>query len=285
MLPLADRLSTPDDCLTFANKFEDAAIGFESIIYLYPEELHELIRNGESLKVIGEILRLIHLAIQPVEMTWCKVCFRRAISNLDYCKIHYSSSESLQDTANKKGNRVFQLMDGQLKIEWERHRLQRRFGGENVILLPDNSSPRATYPTDACLMVPEHLLTSFNETICRPWSEVSSAWDAAIDLCPEIRKRFDASAESFPSWNDFVASLFESLQEPIETTRHPLWVLYILRDAEAWFVAESKYSDRRKKGTPQRIVDLIKEGRSIPEIALELGITKKYISQILREFK
>ena len=55
-----------------------------------------------------------------------------------------------------------------------------------------------------------------------------------------------------------------------------------MKDAETWFAAERKNSDKRKNGTRSKVLALAQEGASAAEIATQLGSTKKYIAEILR---
>lgn len=282
-LPLANSLYSPDACNILAFKFSNSAAHFDYIAERCHEQNNETLRNGESIKVIAEILQIISSIIRTDEICWCKFCFRRAIANYEYCNIHYSSNEPSQDTSNRRGNRVFKLIDHAILEMRERHRIRRRLGGEGIFLMPDKLPGKVIYPTETWLTMSEDTIAFVEATIKYPWSEVSSDWNRAIYFFPEISKRFIKPAESFANWNDFVASLFLALQETIETTRHPLWVIYIMKDAEAWFVAERKYSDRRRNDTRDKVTVLSQEGYSVADIASKLGLNEKHIAQLLHD--
>lgn len=283
LLPLANSLKTVEDYKTLSGRFMTAAIMFDEIILLHPEKLQELIRSGESLNVIAELLREIYLTIQQARITWCKFCFRRAITNFKYCHIHFSKNVSSQDTIYRKAKRIFQSIDSVHQRSRESHRIQRIYGGENVLLMADNSPPRAIYPTDAGMRLPEHIVNSVENTLNLPWLKISDGWNAAIDECSEIRKRFTNSTDEFSSWPEFVSALFSAIDEPIETTIHPLWVLYIIKDAETWFIAESRLLDKRMRGTRNKALELYNLETAIADIAVQLNVSQKHVKQILQD--
>lgn len=238
--------------------------------------------NGESLKVIAEILQIIISTIRTDRITWCKFCFRRADANSGYCRIHRSTTLSEQDTFYRKANRIYKSLDSAAIELREKHRSRRNFGSESFLLMSEKSPPNGIYPGETWLPISKEMMVVVDAVINTPWPEIASDWNDVLSSFPEINQRFTQPAETFASWSDFVSALFHAIEEPIETTRHPVWVIDILKDAEAWFEAERKNSDRRTNGTRSTVLALAQQGASVAEIATRLGSTEKYISEILR---
>lgn len=281
-LPLANSLTSPNDCNFYAFKFRNSASQFDYLGENGNEPREEIIRDGESLKVIAEILQIIISTIQTDRITWCKFCFRRAEANSDYCRIHRSTTSSPQDTLYRKANRIYKSLDSAAINMRAKHRSRRNFGGESFLLMQDKSSAKTIYPGETWLTASKEMMVVVDAVINRPWPEIAPEWNNAISSFPEVNQRFTQPAETFASWDEFVSALFHALEEPIETTRHPIWVVDILKDAETWFVSERKYSDKRKSGTRSKVLALAQQGASAAEIATQLGSTKKYIAEILR---
>jgi hypothetical protein len=284
-LPLVKELISSDQCNLYAFKFRNAAAHFDCLAERSHDQNTEFIRCGESLKLIAEILQIILSLIRTESFTWCKFCFRRAVVNFEYCKIHYSTNETIQDTNYRKANRTYKSLDSAVIQMWAKHRSLRSVGEESFLLVADNSPPKEIYQNETALPMSEEKITFVSDTITKSWSEMSSEWNAIIYCFPEISKRFTQSAETYTSWDDFVSALFQALEEPIETTRHPLWAINILKDAEAWFAAEVKFSDRRQNDTLDKVAGLYQNGYSEYEIASKLNLTTKHILQLVREIK
>lgn len=281
-LPLANRLTSLDDCNFLAFKFRNSAAHCDYLGEHSNGPRGEIIRNGESLNVIAEILQIIISTIRTDRITWCKFCFRRAEANSDYCRIHRSTTSSPQDTLYRKANRIYKSLDSAAMKMRAKHRSLRSFGGESFLLMPNKSPAKIIYLGETWLTASKEMMVVVDAVINRPWPEIASDWNDAISSFSEISIRFTQPAETFASWDDFVSALFLALEEPIETTRHPIWVVDILKDAETWFVAERENSDKRKNGTRLKVLALAQQGASAAEIATRLGSTEKYIAEILR---
>lgn len=282
-LPLGKELISSDHCNLYAFKFRNSAANFDYLAERSHDQNIEFIRNGESLKIIAEILQIILSIIRTEELSWCKFCFRRAVANFEYCNIHYSTKEAIQDTNYRKANRIYKSLNSEVMTMRDKHRSLRRAGDESFLLIAENFLPNEIYPNVTVIPMPEEKIAFVSDTINKPWSEMFSEWDEVIYYFPQISKRFTQSAEAFTSWDDFVSALFLVLQEPIETTRHPLWIINILKDAEAWFEGERKFSDKRKSDTRGKVEELSQKGYSVDEIAYKLNLTTKYISQLRRD--
>lgn len=281
-LPLANRLTSLDDCNFYAFKFRSSTAHFDYLGEHSSEPRGEIIRNGESLNAIAEILQIIISTIQTDRITWCKFCFRRANVNSDYCQTHHLRKSSPEDTNYRIANRVYKSLDNAAIKMREKHRSRRRYCGESFLLMADKSPAKNIELGETYLIISEEMMATVEAVRKRPWTEIAPDWNDAICLLPEISQRFTQPAETFASWDDFVSALFHALEEPIETTRHPVWVIDILKDAETWLTAERENSDRRTNGTRSKVLALAQQGASDAEIATQLGSTKKYIAEILR---
>ena len=282
-LPLTNILTTPDECNLYAFKFNNSAAHFDYLAERSHVQNNEITHNGESFKIIAEILYSIFSAIRTNKITWCKFCFRRSKIDSEYCQIHFPSKKSVQDTSYNKADRIFKSLDDAVIQMWARHRSRRKAGGDSFLLMANNAPPNGIYLNETAFFMSEETIAFVSDTIKKPWSEISSEWNNVIYIFPEISKKFIKPAQSFSTWEDFVSALFQVLQEPIETTRHPLWIINILKDAEVWFAAEGKFSDRRKNDTRDKVSELSQKGHSVDEIASELNLTPKYIAQLLRD--
>lgn len=279
---LNDQLNTIEHCIIFAKKIEGAVDTLEDQFTFQPHKTLELRTTGESLLAISAVLRAIYQSLQPKKIRWCKACFRRAHQELDYCNLHYSSRDSSsQDTANKKAKRIAKSIEASLFEKWERHRARRRLAGDNIILFSTNEPVIEFEQTAVYMKVPDQAIQLVNATRDIPWSEIAFMWDAVIDSSEEVRKLFILPAKNYPDWDAFVKALFSSLNDIVENTRHPLWVLYIIGEAEEWFKLEIKMSDRRKNNTKEKVVEMHLHGKSIDEIAILLGIGEKYVKKLL----
>lgn len=268
------------------NAAEDLSRDFES----KPCQFLELRCGGESLRVVASMIRGILQNIQTHHLFWCKACFRRSAISNGYCKLHEppnvnyeQSMKSSQDTKNKKAMRTFKLLDLELVEKWERHRCRRRVGGEDILLISYHLPIPLPQPDEAYLMVPKDLSDIVDKTLTQPWVEVASLWNSILDCVSLVRAKFKTPAENYSDWDEFVTALLSVLQDPIEETRHPLWIFYILGEAEDWFEAESKMADRRLSNKKKKIIEMKNEGKTPSEIADAINIGKKYIVKILKE--
>lgn len=273
-----------------SSRLENAAEDLSRLVENKPWQLLELRRSGESLRVVASLIRGILANIQTQHLFWCKACFRRSARSDGYCKLHEppnvnyeQSMKSSQDTKNKKAKRTFESLDSELVAKWERHRCRRRAGGEDILLITDHLPIPLPHPDETYLMVPKDLFDIVDKTLTQPWVEVANLWNSILDCVSLVRAKFKTPAENYTDWDKFVAALLSALQDPIEETRHPLWILYILGEADDWFGAEPKMADRRLSNNKKKIMEMKNEGKTPSEIADALNLGKKYIVRILKE--
>ena len=98
------------------------------------------------------------------------------------------------------------------------------------------------------------------------------------------RALFNNNPQSYNSWTEFVQALYAALENKHEHTRHPLWIIYMLAEADVWLKYEAAEKDRRTTDSSESIERLHAAGQTrSTEIAKLIGKSRQYVTKVKKK--
>jgi len=255
-LPLKQYLSTYD-CAPVANNFCTAAHILDESIEDDLNNIH-IISAGESLRLIADVLYSINSQLPQEEICWCGVCFRRAQNHSDYCSFHNPSTE---DTNYRTGLRLRKQLGESEITQWNLYRASRSLLGENTLIFSgEENIPDRISSQETGIRVSSEYRKMIEITRSKSWNEAAQFWEQILVHTPHVQELLAGHTETCKNWEEYAALIHKKLDDPVENTNNPLWVLRIIAMAERWFCAKSRLSDRRRSGTEDAILSLFEAG-------------------------
>ena len=100
---------------------------------------------------------------------------------------------------------------------------------------------------------------------------------------PKIFALIGRGPGEFQDWDEFCTHLLVVLEDLLEESKHPYWLLHIMACAEDWLTLTESKIDGRKTTTKARILKLFERGVKDPkEIAKLVGTSKQYVYRVLK---
>ncbi|WP_139168740.1 MULTISPECIES: helix-turn-helix domain-containing protein [unclassified Duganella] len=293
-ISLKDRLVSRDSARHIANMllahqkfmarlFEDTACN---------DNLNLINRHGDSFHAVASILDGVRNIVGrgPAHnddlISWCQFCFRRAGVKGLYCTVHSANDGVGGHTEYDAGKRIRALGDGEFAQPWAVIRSKRRVMLDSFRLVssPEDITAWELEGTgEPCMNVTRDLRDFMFQTKHGSWISIAKHWDAfLLQFCPAVAKVLEADASSFLSWHAFVEHALRRLDNRFEGTVEPFWIFYMLKEADDWLSAESKFRDARRTDKAAEIFRLHAEGLKQVQIAEKLSLSKGYVSRILK---
>lgn len=279
---LHSHLNGRKDLRSLADKLRRVANSLDSSIDENVAQWEALCIHGNSLVAISDIFEIVLEYLPRESLNWCRLCFRRAELNRLYCTEHTAGEFAGKDTANQKAKRLYKILPDEIFFEWKTYTSSRMAIGDEVDLITDISDIQITDATQAVLIAPgmKRLVV---RTVSLPWLMVAKDWSSFISTLPTLSKIMVRNPVEFSSWKEFSAYGLKVVNDTIETTEHPYWVMKIFWVADNWLAFVEKNKDARNTDTYIEILELARNGLLKPkEISVRLGISREYVYRILK---
>jgi len=290
-LPLSDHLHSKDNLYRFASNLKSAAQVLEE--WFHPEVVSDggwetMKRRGESLSLVAEIFDAIREVIQEVPPMWCGICFRRALVGIDYCGLHSTSKLLKNDTRYRNEKPIRASLSDDVIQQWERYKRTRIYFGESVELVSNPNELDASISVNAkIIIVSPELKKLVDQTLFLHWNKVRDEWESLF----EVEFRYASvllvrRPSEFGEWSLFAGYMLDVFKDTGESTSHPFWILYIIVCADQWLKALHENSDKMEFTDNQlKIKKIFKSGiTNASEIAAKLGLTREYVSSIIKKY-
>jgi hypothetical protein len=284
-LPLSSHLNSSKNLLLLANNLKKSVQVLEDSFEPRTDDWEIMVKRGESLIAVAEILDEIRFSLPVISLRWCEACFRRRRQDRKYCGLHTAGQASGKDTANRKSKNLSKALPPATIVSWKIYRSIRRALGDSIEL--------ASYPEDiqesflihgGLLMVDPSLKTLVDVTLNLPWSWASPRWEYILRQdFPKIFALIGRGPSEFQDWDEFCTHLLVVLEDLLEESKHPYWLLHIMACAEDWLTSTESKIDGRQTTTKARILKLFERGVGDPkEIAKLVGTSKQYVYRVLK---
>ena len=255
-------------------------------------EAHLIARHGDSFYAVASVLNHVRTIVQrgPAHnddlIFWCQFCFRRVGAKGLYCSVHSPNEGAAGRTEYEAGKRIRALAEIGLEQSWAIFRSRRRVLLDSFTLVSsaeDITAWELEGTGEPYVRVEPALRDLHNKTKHGEWVSIAKYWDVVlVKCCPAVATVLGADASSFPSWTSFVEYTLRHLDNRAEESLEPYWIFYMLVEAQDWLSAEAKFRDTRRTDTPAEIARLHAEGFRQVDIVNMLGVTKGYVSRILK---
>lgn len=194
---------------------------------------------------------------QREQLKWCSVCFRR------YPCVKHTSNRLARSTNVTNQHRRDAGVKTQKSLPpelWEA-KAQRQARRRAVCVgLHSKASSAKTHEIviGNYLGIAAEIQELITETLDLEWAEVAPRWQAMMQInFPFVCNKLQAEAVKFPSWEKFANQIICALDDESEKSTYPLWIIYMLEDAEDWFFAEENLKpDGRKSNSIDLILEL-----------------------------
>ena len=238
------------------------------------------------------ILALSGIAPSKKTERWCKFCFRKSL-----CVMHeiLPYAKKGADYRNyDRGKKIYKIIPKLVRDLQKSHRDQRILLGEKFAVESESNSHNLNGKEKTIYL--SHKLNSLvTKTIVQGehefWSDIAPLWQSYISSSfPNVDMLLNKKASNFLDWIAFTDYVKEALANLNETTTHPLWIIYMLIDAENWiraekFVNEGHVVDKRKSDNLSKILKIYpSETTSQTEIAKRLNLTRQAVSKALNAY-
>lgn len=279
--PLIDHLKSKKNLPKIAGNLKLAAQIIEDNFNSPSNDWSAMVRTGESLSAVAEILYAIWDTLPSETLQWCSRCFRRAHKNSKYCDLHTPKNIAVHDTAYRHSKKIWRYLPSDVLIAWEEYKAKRTALDESFELICDpedlSVSPHSKY------FIAPLIKNMVDRTQQLPWCQASSDWECLLVGFHHIQQLLNRKPSEFNNWNDFSTYILGALNDRNEDSRHPFWILNILFCAEDWLKYEQGNLDGRITDTGRVVVDLFQTGVTDPkELAKRVGISKQVIYRILK---
>jgi hypothetical protein len=213
------------------------------------------------------------------DLFWCGFCFRRnSWENSQYCVHHRPEADAESDTEYRRGRRLRATLPRTSVAIFTGYQEARIRLGETPNLQSQNAWPLPT-------TLSKRRRGVVAATLNLAWSTTQQEWeDILAQDFPVVASIVTKRPAQFVSHSEFAESLLGEIFDREESNTHPLWVIWILACAEAWYRHENANWDRRGNQTSAEVEKLWMDGiHNGAEISRRLGISKQRVAQILKD--
>ena len=270
--PISQYLSNKDSYIDLRSALHSASYEYHLTCMQHDE--HKLFRNNcESLEVLMEVLNVL-AAIAPKDKKerWCSICFR-----IHPCSTH-RTNEGDQNYEYDLGRSIRKKLEKGTLSRWKSYRNNRHALGEEFTFFSKLNYTDIIHEHESIILIDEYIHELFIITETENWAFASEYWKSFINenfknlnFLPEPSKSTD--------YNHYHNNVLMILNNRSEKSKNPLWFLYLLEEANDWYLAEQK----NKLKTIDKILELQKKMLNLSEIATMLGITRSAVSKSLKE--
>lgn len=248
-----------------------------------------LLNTIESLSLVAAQLTILlsHISTSNDQMRWCELCFRRADNTSKFCPAHNSKTNN---TNYSRAVRVQNCLESGAKNKIRNYQqLRGTLGDAPCFLFSDPAAiDNIVNQGHRGFFLKNDEIEFYLQTWFGNWTIYRRIWIDGIEkdlpsLAGQLRLARQCYTQS-SSWEQFVSAIFDAIDEHIETSTHPYWVLQIMILANQWFAAENQNSDKRVTGKKAKILQLAAENLPQREIAQQVGVGPSYVSRVLKAY-
>lgn len=220
-----------------------------------------------SCATIGLLLEVVNtlgaFGKPQVNVKWCKFCFRHTSCAEHETTTNFDTYDRDYDNYNL-GRKNAKMLNEDVRNRWELQRSERRLQGEDFKL--DRTEKDDPY----------HLAYI---TQSKPWDFALPMWEKLLtERYPIVSEMLDLKVESKENWKVFAEDIKAKLSNRDETTKHPLWIMYMLDQAEDWFFVEKNQG----KSTLDKILEIYpSKTTNKSEVARLLNISRMTVDRAL----